>query len=77
MYVWFQQSSKEEGMSKRPMKPMYRTAAEEALILAAIKESKFKGPITTAEEESLSHRLRNTTWAAVRAVVSERKEATK
>jgi len=65
-------------MSKRkPMKPMYRTAAEERLIKAAIAECRFEEVPIDYEGEVRLKRLRNATWEAVVAVVRERKEATK
>jgi hypothetical protein len=58
---------------RKPMKPMYRTAAEEALILAAENWHCFTSLVIRGEHVSTDTLLHD----AVDAVVRERKEATK
>ena len=69
---------------RKPMKPMYRTAAEEALILAAIKDREARRTWQLSENDFPHDDLfdkylsaERKYAAAVRAVVRERKEATK
>lgn len=63
-------------MKRKPMKPMYRTAAEERLIKAAIAHMR---PVYLRDEQGHTIETCNDSYlvAAVRAVVRERKEATK
>ena len=63
-------------MSKRPMKPMYRTAAEEALILAAMAVGKY---LLNPPVEPLGgwFSALDVLKTATDRVVRERKEATK
>ena len=69
---------------RKPMKPMYRTAAEEALILAAIEENRARGLFYTTvgrPSEPVYADAYDAAKAeyikAIRAVVREREEATK
>ncbi len=63
---------------RKPMKPMYRTAAEEALILAAINEQRDLRVISRDPLDDRGQEQWDKSFAeykdAVRSVVRERKE---
>ncbi len=73
---------------RKPMKPMYRTAAEEALIEAVLREHAWCDSMRSFDPDTASdspfmkaygkfQMAREKSRAAVRTVVRERKEATK